>query len=60
MGTLVYCTATPYLRVRDTATVRSTNHTSNLTGITASTDPSLLSSDNKSCTLTPEVMEGLY
>ncbi|KAF1358291.1 aromatic compound dioxygenase [Lizonia empirigonia] len=49
-----------YLRARDLDTVLATSHASNLTGITADTDPSLLFTGNNSCILTPEVTQGLY
>ena len=38
----------------------ATSHHSNLTGITANTDPSVLFTGNGSCILTPEVTEGPY
>ena len=49
-----------YLRARDLDSVLATDHASNLTGITASTDPSLLFTGNNSCILTPEVTQGPY
>jgi protocatechuate 3,4-dioxygenase beta subunit len=49
-----------YLRARDLDSVLATDHASNLTGITASTDPSLLFTSNNSCILTPEVTQGPY
>lgn len=49
-----------YLRARDLDTVLSTSHASNLTGITADTDPSVLFTGNNSCILTPEVTQGPY
>ena len=49
-----------YLRARDLDTVLATSHASNLTGITADTDPSILFAGNNSCILTPEVTQGPY
>ncbi|KAF2625351.1 aromatic compound dioxygenase [Macroventuria anomochaeta] len=49
-----------YLRARDLDTVLATSHASNLTGITADTDPSVLFTGNNSCILTPEVTQGPY
>ncbi|KAF1926074.1 putative extracellular dioxygenase, partial [Didymella exigua CBS 183.55] len=49
-----------YLRARDLDTVIGTSHASNLTGITADTDPSILFTGNNSCILTPEVTQGPY
>ncbi|KAF9693759.1 hypothetical protein EKO04_008171 [Ascochyta lentis] len=49
-----------YLRARDLDTVLATSHASNLTGITADTDPSILFTGNNSCILTPEVTQGPY
>ncbi|KAF2690805.1 aromatic compound dioxygenase [Lentithecium fluviatile CBS 122367] len=53
-------TAKPYLQARDLDTVLATDHKSNLTGITADTDPSILFSSNNSCILSPEVTQGPY
>ncbi|PSN59471.1 aromatic compound dioxygenase [Corynespora cassiicola Philippines] len=50
----------PYLRARDLDSVLSTDHASNLTGITLETDPAVLFSGNNSCILTPEVTQGPY
>ena len=49
-----------YLRARDVDTVLATSHASNLTGITADTDPATLFTGNNSCILTPETTEGPY
>lgn len=49
-----------YLRARDLDTVLKTSHASNLTGVTADTDPSILFTGNNSCILTPEVTQGPY
>ncbi|RAR02482.1 aromatic compound dioxygenase [Stemphylium lycopersici] len=49
-----------YLRARDLDTVLETSHASNLTGVTADTDPSILFTGNNSCILTPEVTQGPY
>jgi protocatechuate 3,4-dioxygenase beta subunit len=49
-----------YLRARDLDTVVNTSHASNVTGITADTDPSILFTGNNSCILTPEVTQGPY
>jgi len=40
--------------------VLATSHASNLTSITADTDPSVLFTGNNSCILTPEVTQGPY
>lgn len=45
---------------RDFDTVLNTTHHSNLTGITASTDPDTLFLGNNSCTLVPEATQGPY
>lgn len=49
-----------YLKRRDTASVLATSHASNLTGLTAESDPALLFTGNSSCVLGPEVTEGPY
>ncbi|KAF7678220.1 extracellular dioxygenase [Alternaria burnsii] len=50
----------PYLRIRDLDTVLATDHKSNMTGVTANTDPATLFAGNNSCILTPEVTQGPY
>ncbi|KAF2127269.1 extracellular dioxygenase, partial [Dothidotthia symphoricarpi CBS 119687] len=50
----------PFLRARDVDSVLATSHLSNMTGITADTDPDTLFSGNASCILTPEVTQGPY
>ncbi|KAF2035371.1 aromatic compound dioxygenase [Setomelanomma holmii] len=50
----------PYLRARDLDSVLATSHKSNLTSITADSDPSVIFSSNSSCILTPEVTQGPY
>ncbi|KAJ8118654.1 hypothetical protein OPT61_g417 [Boeremia exigua] len=57
---LTITTEKNYLRARDLDTVLATSHASNLTGITADTDPSVLFTGNNSCILTPEVTQGPY
>ncbi|KAF2730039.1 extracellular dioxygenase-like protein [Polyplosphaeria fusca] len=49
-----------YLRARSADEVLTTNHESNLTGITPNTDPNMLFACNNSCILTPEVTQGPY
>ncbi|KAH9906119.1 aromatic compound dioxygenase [Epithele typhae] len=49
----------PFLK-RDLDTVLSTDHQSNLTGVTNNTDASVLFSGNSSCVLAPEVTDGPY
>ncbi|KAF2467084.1 aromatic compound dioxygenase [Lindgomyces ingoldianus] len=49
-----------YLRARDFDEVLATDHHSNMTGITADTDPSVLFSGNSSCILSPETTQGPY
>jgi protocatechuate 3,4-dioxygenase beta subunit len=57
---LIKSTEKNFLRARDLDTVINTSHASNLTGITADTDPSVLFTGNNSCILTPEVTQGPY
>ncbi|KAI0318283.1 Intradiol ring-cleavage dioxygenase, partial [Amylostereum chailletii] len=45
---------------RDLDTVLSTAHLSNLTGVTADSDPSTLFTGNSSCVLAPETTQGPY
>jgi protocatechuate 3,4-dioxygenase beta subunit len=47
-------------QIRDLESAISTNHRSNLTGVTVNSDPSTLFSGNNSCVLSPEVTEGPY
>lgn len=50
---------TPFLKVRDEATVLNTTHLST-EGYTNATDESIIFSGNSSCILSPEVTQGPY
>ncbi|EPS28528.1 hypothetical protein PDE_03474 [Penicillium oxalicum 114-2] len=49
-----------YLKARDLDSVLSTSHASNLTGITPSTDASVLFGSEATCILAPDVTQGPY
>ena len=49
-----------YLQARDLDTLLNTTHHSNLTGVTASTDPSTLFTSNGTCVLAEDVTQGPY
>lgn len=50
----------PMLKARDLNTTLNTDHESDLTGLTADSDPSLLFTNNASCVLQPEETQGPY
>jgi hypothetical protein len=49
-----------YLKTRDLDTVLATDHESDLTGLSANTDPSLLFTGDLKCILQPEATQGPY
>ncbi|KAJ5166268.1 uncharacterized protein N7482_005049 [Penicillium canariense] len=49
-----------FLKARDLDTILTTSHASNLTGLTASTDPSVLFGSEATCILGPDVTQGPY